>query len=331
MNIENFTIEQFADMVTRKLINFLPIEQMGAKIETCVTTKHNDWRYYGVKIMDDKYRVSPVIFLEPYYKKYSNMLENCELDEDVEQSCMLILEEIAAEYEKHKNVIDANKLDYIFDFEQVKHRLFTRVCKRDWNRERLHCKPHTDVCDLAVTYHIAITDTAEDLSGLASIQVTWDMLEAWDITLQQLHDTAVENIDEANDIIFLPLNRMLAKMLGEDSDDLYREEMVDSRDVGMYVVTNHTNMYGSNAFLSTEFMNTIYNMFEGKFYVLPSSVHELIVLDARKGPDTPNPYIDMVCEVNGSKVEPEDRLSDSVYTWNPAIGLIQLGYNDKAW
>ena len=50
------------------------------------------------------------------------------------------------------------------------------------------------------------------------------------------------------------------------------------------------------------------------YYVLPSSIHECMILPAGLRPD-PKELQDMVREINLTQVEPEEILADSVYRY----------------
>ena len=53
----------------------------------------------------------------------------------------------------------------------------------------------------------------------------------------------------------------------------------------------------------------------GDFYILPSSVHELLVIPRDAGMEI-SELEKMVCEVNATQVSVEERLSDHVYAYD---------------
>lgn len=80
----------------------------------------------------------------------------------------------------------------------------------------------------------------------------------------------------------------------------------------MYVLTNPKMHYGSGLIMSKPILRNILDRINEDIYILPSSVHELIILPASFVNDAK--YLtDMVHSVNLSSVEPRDRLSNSVY------------------
>ena len=83
----------------------------------------------------------------------------------------------------------------------------------------------------------------------------------------------------------------------------------------MYVLTNADKMNGANSILDAKTMEDISEKIGGDFYILPSSLHEVIIL-----PDTPEmdkDYLEhMVQDINAGQVAPEDKLSDHVYMYD---------------
>ena len=82
------------------------------------------------------------------------------------------------------------------------------------------------------------------------------------------------------------------------------------------IVTNNTpGTYGAICFLYQSIRKRLLNMFGDEFFMLPSSVHEVIVLPKEKGEVESNvdAIINMVKEINRSKVAESEWLSDTAY------------------
>lgn len=94
----------------------------------------------------------------------------------------------------------------------------------------------------------------------------------------------------------------MSELLGLDHQD----------DMKMYVLTNSEQHFGSGLIVHDKVLRHILDTVGEDIYILPSSVHELIVI--------PSSIVDdesclprMVHEINQNEVEPKDRLSDDVY------------------
>ena len=61
---------------------------------------------------------------------------------------------------------------------------------------------------------------------------------------------------------------------------------------------------------------------EGDYYILPSSVHEVLVL-SKEADITPAVLLDMVVEVNQGLVPLEERLGDEIYEFQGRTGTLQ--------
>lgn len=95
------------------------------------------------------------------------------------------------------------------------------------------------------------------------------------------------------------LKKELAKELDRDNP------------VKMYVLQGGS-VFGASALLYDDVMSDIYNQLGGDYYILPSSIHELLVIKA----DCDIPFYElkaMVEEVNQTEVSETERLSDNVF------------------
>ena len=80
----------------------------------------------------------------------------------------------------------------------------------------------------------------------------------------------------------------------------------------MYVLTNPDQRLGSGLIVHDKVLRHILDTIGEDIYVLPSSIHELIVIPSSVVDDE-NYLTKMVHEINQNEVEPKDRLSDDVY------------------
>lgn len=94
----------------------------------------------------------------------------------------------------------------------------------------------------------------------------------------------------------------MSELLGLDHQD----------DMKMYVLTNSEQHLGSGLIVHDKVLKHILDTIGEDIYILPSSVHELIIIPSSIVDD--EKYLtSMVHEINQTEVEPKDRLSDDVY------------------
>ena len=80
----------------------------------------------------------------------------------------------------------------------------------------------------------------------------------------------------------------------------------------MYVLGNDKKLFGAAAMFYQGVLEEFSEKQQKSFYVLPSSVHEVILIPD-DGMVNGEELWKMVCEINATQVDPEEVLTDSVY------------------
>lgn len=207
-------------------------------------------------------------------------------------------------YENGVDVLDASKkvkekieqsnvsfdIDFINDYEKAKPRLQARLYNNKTNVEVSKSAERYGFDDLII---VPILVVSEDDDGTATIKVTRDLLAKWDKSATEVIGDAIENLDyEITDMA-----KLLGISLGEP--------------MGLYVVTNKKRRCGAASVIKAK--DELNRMFPEGYIVLPSSVHEVIVV---KNDDNIEAYTEMVKMVNSDVVAPEEVLSDKAYKFN---------------
>lgn len=125
-----------------------------------------------------------------------------------------------------------------------------------------------------------------------SVKVTNDLLERWGATAGEVLEIAMEN--SMQDVE----EKSLAEMLGMP-DFLMPSPM--------RVISNSTKMHGAIGILGK--LADLKERY-GSFMVIPSSIHEVIVIPTDSKDDT---FTEMIKAVNEEQVAPADRLGDHEY------------------
>ena len=158
--------------------------------------------------------------------------------------------------------------------------------------------------NMAIRYYIPL-DT-EDQQQAASIQITEKLLDSVGLTAQEIHDAAIENLRGTFSIDTMAA--MLSRLMGDDFDLM--GDMVDS--LPMWIITNQNQRFGAASILSADAIAAMQERLGDRFYILPSSIHEVIAIPC--GDDiSSDVLISMVREINSTMVDEWERLSDSVY------------------
>ena len=128
--------------------------------------------------------------------------------------------------------------------------------------------------------------------------------------MKEIWDTAYENTRKtliAKNLYSAVKERYDRGYLDEDPEDIF-----DLGDMNVYVVTNFETVRGAAAILIREAMEKLWEMI-GDFYIIPSSVHELIVSTDMP----PEDLRDILREVNDSECVDEDELlSYNIYRYD---------------
>ena len=203
------------------------------------------------------------------------------------------------------------------NYETAKDRLFVRVGNAAASQGILGNAPHRLIGDISVTYHLLIDENEE---GLGSSTVTNELLEKYGVSEERLYEDAVQNSQR----LFPPTiscmddEFMYSVLTGiprayEEFDKSLPGVSFDRAQ--MLVLSNKQSMFGAAVMLYPDLLEKVAEQTGEDFYILPSSVHEIILLPDR-GYDDLLELKRMVCEVNDTQLSPEEVLSDSIYYYD---------------
>ena len=249
--------------------------QVDAQVRTELYTviKNNGTRRTGILFKQEDSNLAPTIYLEEFYQKY---LKGQQVP-DLADSICSIYQEIRV-----KKTCDCQNL---FDFNHVKEHIVYKLIRRDANEELLKQIPYEPFLDLAVVYYIQIDNTR---FGSAAIQIRNEHLRYWRVEKEEIRRLAEKNTPRIYPAQIQKIVRF------------------------MYVATNEQCSLGAAVMRYPDFREKVRGMIRGDFYILPSSIHEVILVPESFGLE-PERMAEMVKEINQTGVAPEEVLSDSVY------------------
>ena len=161
--------------------------------------------------------------------------------------------------------------------------------------------------DLAVVFFIPVSFD-DDESATASAQVTIEMMESWGVDTDELFKAAMENTP----VLFPARTKILGDMLEEMVGDDFQ---MPAGGPQIHVATNDKCVSGAAVALYPGYLKAVSDRIGGDFYILPSSIHELLLLPDDGDTDAQT-LRGMVMDVNASTVSAEDFLSDNVYHYS---------------
>ncbi len=209
------------------------------------------------------------------------------------------------------DLFNAGSLTFLTDYNKSKEHLFIRVCDQKKNEEYLKHIVHMPLNGLACTYSVYSTI---DENGMSSIQITNRMLSQWGITKEQLHEDALKNMQN----IFPPRLFSLTDVVMNIVNDTVEEDhiMIDEPlDCDLYCLTNSRKMNGASYICDEQLMEDIGERFGENYYILPSSLHEVILVPETIGDDVES-LQEIVRTVNETTVDERDFLSDDIMLYD---------------
>lgn len=308
-----FNFDQFMMIVTGSILALLPEEEYTMEVKD---VNKPGCSYTGLCIRPEhKSRgIMPVLNMNKAYMEFCEEYKACTANAYNEETrvarCMgKILKDLAATASKAPDIELGTGL---LDYKKAKEHLFIRVINAQGNEKILEASPHTKVSDLALTYHLMVNMNADnDHVGSGSVIVTKDMMKAYGVTQEQLHADAVSNAQTLLPAALRSLDGCIEEMSGQTLPE-------DCR-TGIMVLTNTKSVYGASALFYPGQMEAIGKMIGGDYYVIPSSIHEILVVEDN-GEEPPRQMSamlsEMVCEVNQISVAPEEWLSDHAYHYD---------------
>lgn len=301
--MDKMRFEEFKNEVVGKIREFLPENFASADVSLQMVRKNNDLQLTGLTIRSAESNISPTIYLEKFYEEYEDGADMGEILSKIAQ--VRINHEVSEQFD----------VAQITDFEQVKGKLVPRLVNADMNAALLEGRPHKLVADLAVTYCVILD---QSFDGTASVAVTNDLMNSWNVTLDELHDVAISNLTDVLPSTFKGMTEVMSEMMGMSKEDMEMMGMCTDEEQ-MYVLSNTMNMNGASALLDKKMMEEIIEKV-GDFYILPSSIHETLVVPIKSGMDVESLEA-MVREVNSTQLQPDEILSNRVYLYSLEEGL----------
>lgn len=307
LELKEFTAE-LAKNVSEKLGNNFEVTETE-------TNRINKGRKSALLIKDlsSLEKVYPTFYVEPLYEAYREGEDNLENIADI----------IVAKYfkeAKNNGVLEGLHQLCGFEWENVKNRVIMQVVPYEKNAELLSEMPHVPFLDCVIVFAILLEQKEEQIQ---SIRINNSIFHKWKIKLEDLLETAKINTPQLYPIVLRRLSEVIMELMGGRE---VAEEM-SLPEAELYILSNKSNMNGFTAIAYDGVLDRAAKVLDDDYYILPSSIHEGILVPASYGMSEEE-LRDMVVSVNGTAVAEEDILSDEVYFYdreNKQIVLTKKG------
>ncbi len=308
--IRSYTYDEFK-VVLMEYIRLNFEDKAGIRIHKVI--KNNSLELDSLVIMEDGKNISPNFYLNAYYNEYLSGIE-----------ISMLADKIVESYYK-ADIAGIENLD--MNFEECKDKIVCRLVSRDRNRKLLENIPYIPFLDMIITfYYLAM----EDEDGIGSIRISNNLTDIWNISTQELYRLAIKNTIELFPRIFCPLPCMieavmLNKKVSEIPDYILNVDFMIEKDMP-YILTNRSGINGAVAMIYPECLKEIGGELGVDFYILPSSIHEIIIV-----PDCgcikSSELEAMVHEVNENCVTMEEVLSENIYYYSVENNTVEVCKN----
>lgn len=238
------------------------------EVKEAVVTKSNDRHYDGICVTPKNSKVGPTVYANLLYVDY---LKNEENYPETLFKTIRVYEKALA------NMPDPTG---ILDFENVKPNLKIRLIDPKTNESFLKNMAYKMWCDLAVSFIVDISDNR-------FANVSTELCNAWGKTVDDLYDIAISNM-ESSSIKITDLNTVFGSVF-----PIPRES-----DLKVYTLTDGT-CFGSCAVLLKSALHRCAEIMKcDKLIILPSSIHEVIVLDQNQFDGREDYFRGLIQDVN---------------------------------
>lgn len=269
--------------------------------------KNNSMVLCGLTIQKIGVNIAPTIYLDSFYEEYRNG-----------RTLVSIVNTISATYEQHK--VEKNfSVDALSSFDSVKDKICFKLINAEKNQELLQDVPYVSFMDLAIVFYILVDQSVD---GNATALVRNGMMQLWgNPDMDDIYKLAKMNTQRLFRGHVASMMEVMSGIIAENDnvdpdlvDAFFSMDVYEDNFVPMFVATNKCKINGASVILYDGLLAEFARRIGGDFYILPSSIHETILLPATGDMDV-DYLIDMVRAVNSTEVAPDEILSDNVYKY----------------
>ena len=298
---------EFKNYAKENIINYLTPDYVGAEMNIRTINKSNGYSYEALSISKpgEKCSIIPALDLTRAYKEYQ---QGADLDEIIEK---------LADIRMNAKLDGFNK-ESILTFEGIKSHILPRLINTANNATYLENKPHLEIADLSVMFVVRVNETVD---SVADAPIDYDLMTLWGVDLDTVKATAFENIAMQK-----PVFMSIAKAIfeGKMNEDIFDLDNIDPKneEMPLYLLSNRYKHQGASIIFNKALMHRIADKM-GSFYILPSSIHEVLIIPTSAGNDVKE-LAKVVKQVNATELSPQDILSDNVYEFDIEDDTIKI-------
>ena len=288
---------EFREELLKAVKEMLP-DEITAKAG--VVEKLNGTLRHSISIAKQGTNFSQNIYLEPFYMQF------CQ-GGDLERLAGEVISCFDEEMEELPEI--CTRLD---SYSNAKPHIFARLIQRAANEKLLLDVPHRVFMDFAMVPYMEIKGP-NMFKG--SVLLRNNYLDMWQVSEEEVLDWAILQ-SRNKGLLFQSMRDMFpAETEQAENGIVFSQEL--------YVMTNQEKFFGSNMIYFEENLEHIACQLGEDFYLLPSSVHEWIIIAESMVNDT-SYLLEMVRDINDTIVLNEEILGYKVYKYERCSQKIQI-------
>lgn len=230
--------------------------------------------------------IAPVVYMEDYQ------------GETPEEICSKIAETL-----EKTNTPGIDVIQHLSDREFIKDHIRPVLCHSGTKTGNAIC--FKELGDMSLFLQIEIFKDAY-------VKITPSVLGMSGMSMKEAFTSAMENNKPTIYRMVDTLGMLFSN--GTEPENLYKTKGRLSDPSDLLIVSNADIYQGAAAIFDERVRERLHELFGRRFYILPSSIHEMICCSAMLGESLGEGVIrDMVQEINAAEIAPADRLSDEVY------------------
>ena len=170
----------------------------GMSLHIHTALKNNGVERIGLTIIDERINVSPTIYLEEYYKQFQNGFE---LD-DIVHNLLDVYREV-----KFEHTWDVHTVK---NFESMHSKIVYKLIHAKKNETLLKNMPYVAYLDFAIVFYILFE---VDDSGTATIPITHELIQLWDVSVDEVQKCAFHNAPTLLPASFKPMQVVIDELM----------------------------------------------------------------------------------------------------------------------
>ena len=307
------TYQEFKQEIEKNIKDYLPEKYQTATVFINEIPKNNGIAKSALSFMPPEDNMARQIYLEDAYQEYC---DNPSMENILNKTAQFIINAM------EQTVVFNPAM--VSDFQQAQDKIVLSVINKDSNHDLLQSIPfrNIDGTDLIATFRIDVS--IGDADG--SILVNNEMLKNWDIDESDLYEKALQNTQTRHPFRLQSMESIMGEiMFGIPAAESESNQLPTQLEPYMqYVLSNEGGHNGAACMLYPDLLKEIGEKFNSNFFILPSSIHEIILMQDT-GEMSASELQRMVIDVNATQVEPQEVLSNRVYSYDYKENCLSMG------